>query len=226
MGFVRNLTSGEIVQQAIHFARLLDDEGDRLSNIVLMGMGEPLHNYDNTLKAIHRLNDPDGLNIGQRHITLSTVGLVPAMRRFADEGLQVGLAVSLHAATDGERSKLLPVNRKYPLNEVIDAVRYYIAKTGRRATFEWALIRGENDTIEQASRLGQLLNGLLCHVNMIPLNPTGGYAGAPSDPDRVEAFQAELLRYGISSTIRVRRGIDIQAGCGQLKAEAVRHGKA
>ena len=218
MGFVRNLTSGEIVEQAVHFARLLDSEGDRLSNIVLMGMGEPLHNYQHTLTAIHRLNDPDGLNIGQRHITLSTVGLVPAMRQFADEGLQVGLAVSLHAATDFERGKLIPINRKYPLVEVIDAVRYYILKTGRRVTFEWALIRDENDTIEQATRLGQLLHGLLCHVNMIPLNPTGGYDGAPSDPDRVEAFQAELSRFGISSTIRVRRGIDIQAGCGQLKA--------
>jgi 23S rRNA (adenine2503-C2)-methyltransferase len=221
MGFARHLTSGEIVEQAVHFARQLDSEGDRLSNVVLMGMGEPLHNYDNTLKAIHVLNDPHGLGIGQRHITLSTVGLAPAIRRFADEGLQVGLAVSLHAASDEERSALLPVNRRYPIAEVLDAVRHYIERTKRRVTFEWALIRGENDTLEQAARLGKLLKGLLCHVNLIPLNPTGGYEGAPSDPARVEAFQAELAAYGVSSTIRVRRGIDISAGCGQLKTEVL-----
>src|SRR5260221_3695397 len=219
MGFARNLTSGEIVEQAIYFARELESQGDRLSNVVLMGMGEPLHNYDNTLRAIRTMNDPNGLGIGQRHITLSTVGLVPAIRRYADEDLQAGLAVSLHASTDDERSKLLPINSKYPILDLIDAVKYYVDKTGRRVTFEWALIRGENDTVEQARQLGRLLHGLLCHVNMIPLNPTGGYDGAPSDPDRVAAFQAELQQWGISSTVRVRRGIDIQAGCGQLKAE-------
>jgi len=225
MGFSRHLSSGEIVEQAVHFARQLEAEGDRLSNIVLMGMGEPLHNYDNTLKAIHKLSDPNGLGIGQRHITLSTVGLVPAMRRYADEGLQTGLAVSLHAATDEERSKLLPINKRYPIADVLDAARYYIAKTGRRVTFEWALIRGENDTVEQAQRLGKLLHGILCHVNMIPLNPTGGYDGAPSDPERVAAFQNELKRYGVSSTVRVRRGIDIQAGCGQLKADVIKRSR-
>jgi 23S rRNA (adenine2503-C2)-methyltransferase len=225
MGFARNLTSGEIVEQAIHFARQLEAEGERLSNIVLMGMGEPLHNYDHTLTAIRRLIDPNGLGIGQRHITLSTVGLVPAMRRYADEGLQTGLAVSLHAATDEERSKLLPINERYPIAQVIDAVRYYLEKTGRRVTFEWALIRGENDTVEQARRLGLLLRGLLCHVNLIPLNPTGGYDGAPSDPARVAAFQSELKQHGVSSSVRVRRGIDIQAGCGQLKANVVRRGQ-
>jgi 23S rRNA (adenine2503-C2)-methyltransferase len=222
MGFARHLTDSEIIEQALYFARQLEAEGDRLSNVVLMGMGEPLHNYDNTLRAIHRLNDPDGLNIGQRHITLSTVGLAPAIRRFADEGLQAGLAVSLHAPTDAERSALLPVNRRYPIQELLDAVRYYIEKSGRRVTFEWALIRGENDTVEQARALGKLLHGLLCHVNMIPLNPTGGYDGAPSDPERVEAFQSELARHGVRSTVRVRRGIDIQAGCGQLKTKVLR----
>jgi 23S rRNA (adenine2503-C2)-methyltransferase len=225
MGFGRHLSSGEIVEQALHFARLLESQGDRLSNVVLMGMGEPLHNYDNTLQAIRRLNDPNGLNIGQRHITLSTVGLVPEIRRFAEEGLQVGLAISLHAATDAERSALLPINRRYPIGEVIEAARYYVAKTGRRVTFEWALIRGENDTIAQAEQLGKLLRGLLCHVNLIPLNPTDGYGGAPSDPERVAAFRAVLTRYGISSTVRVRRGIEIQAGCGQLKTEVLRRGR-
>ncbi|PJF34468.1 MAG: 23S rRNA (adenine(2503)-C2)-methyltransferase, partial [Candidatus Thermofonsia Clade 1 bacterium] len=220
-----HLSSGEIVEQALHFARLLESQGDRLSNVVLMGMGEPLHNYDNTLQAIRRLNDPNGLNIGQRHITLSTVGLVPEIRRFAEEGLQVGLAISLHAATDAERSALLPINRRYPIGEVIEAARYYVAKTGRRVTFEWALIRGENDTIAQAEQLGKLLRGLLCHVNLIPLNPTDGYGGAPSDPERVAAFRAVLTRYGISSTVRVRRGIEIQAGCGQLKTEVLRRAR-
>ncbi len=221
MGFARNLTSGEIVEQAVQFARELEAQGDRLSNVVLMGMGEPLHNYDHTLHAIRILNDPDGLGIGQRHITMSTVGLVPGIRRFAEEGLQAGLAVSLHAATDEERSKLLPINQRYPIADLIEAVKYYIEKTGRRVTFEWALIRGENDTPEQGRQLGMLLRGLLCHVNMIPLNPTGGYDGAPSDPARVAAFQAELEHYRVSSTVRVRRGIDIQAGCGQLKAAVI-----
>jgi 23S rRNA (adenine2503-C2)-methyltransferase len=221
MGFARHLTTGEIVEQAVQFARRLESQGERLSNVVLMGMGEPLHNYDATLRAIARLNDPAGLNIGQRHITLSTVGLVPAIRKFADEQLQVGLAISLHAATDEERSRLLPVNKRWPLAKLLDAVRDYIERTGRRVTFEWALIAGENDTVEQAQTLGQLLHGLKCHVNLIPLNPTSGYSGRPSDPARVETFQAVLRSYHIESTVRVRRGLDIQAGCGQLKARVV-----
>ncbi|MCZ7540563.1 MAG: 23S rRNA (adenine(2503)-C(2))-methyltransferase RlmN [Anaerolineae bacterium] len=222
MGFARHLTAGEIVEQALIFARQLEAEGERLSNVVLMGMGEPFHNYDATLEAIARLNDPHGLNIGQRHITVSTVGLVPAIRQFAEEGLQVKLAISLHAATDEERGKLLPVNRRWPLAELMDAVRDYIARTGRRVTFEWALIAGENDTPEQAERLGKLLEGVKAHVNLIPLNPTQQYAGRPSDPARVAAFQQILTRHRVPSTVRVRRGIDIQAGCGQLKAEVQR----
>lgn len=225
MGFARHLTSGEIVAQALVFARELEANGERLSNVVLMGMGEPLHNYDATLSAIHRLNDARGLNIGQRHITLSTVGLVPEIRRFAREGTQVKLAISLHAATDAERSKLLPVNRRWPLSELLDAVRDYIDRTGRRVTFEWALIAGENDTIEQAETLGSLLEGLKCHVNLIPLNPTEGYGGQPSDPARVSAFQDRLQAHRVPSTVRVRRGIDIQAGCGQLKSAVTRRGQ-
>ncbi|MBX3061680.1 MAG: 23S rRNA (adenine(2503)-C(2))-methyltransferase RlmN [Anaerolineae bacterium] len=222
MGFARHLTTGEIVEQALHFARQLEREGDRLSNVVLMGMGEPLHNYDHTLEAMHALNDPTGLNIGQRHITVSTVGLVPQIRRFADEDNEFKLAISLHAASDEERSALLPINKRFPIREVIDAARYYVEKTGRRMTFEWALIRGENDTVEQAQKLGKLLQGLLCHVNLIPLNPTGGYDGSPSDPARVQAFQETLDSYGVANTVRVRRGIDIQAGCGQLKTEVLK----
>lgn len=218
MGFARHLSRGEIVEQVIHFARLLEADGERLSNVVLMGMGEPLHNYEATLQAIELMIAPDGLGIGQRHITLSSVGLVPAIRRFAEEGLQVGLAISLHAATDEERTPLLPINKRWPIAELLDACRYYIEKTGRRVTFEWALIDGKNDSVEEASRLGNLLKGLLCHVNLIPLNPTSGYGGRPSNPARVQAFIDMLKAYGVSSSVRVRRGIDIEAGCGQLKA--------
>jgi len=222
MGFARHLSVGEIVEQAVHLARWLGARGERLSNVVLMGMGEPFHNYDATLAAIHRLNDTAGLNIGQRHITVSTVGLVPMIRRFADEGLQVKLAISLHAATDEERSALLPVNKRWPIADLMDACRYYVEKAGRRITFEWALIRGENDTAEQAHALGSLLRGLQGHVNLIPLNPTGGYLGKASNRRRIEAFQAALESYGVTSTVRVRRGIDINAGCGQLKSDALR----
>ncbi|MDX1664120.1 MAG: 23S rRNA (adenine(2503)-C(2))-methyltransferase RlmN [Candidatus Promineifilaceae bacterium] len=217
MGFFRHLSDGEIVAQVIHFARQLAAEEGRVTNIVMMGMGEPLHNYDNTLEAVERLTDEEGLNLGARRITISTVGLVPAIRRFADEERQVGLAVSLHAATDEERDKLIPINRRWDVDELMAAIHYYIEKTGRRVTIEWALIEGENDTLEQARRLGQLLEGMLVHVNLIPLNPTEGYGGSPSNRVRVDAFQAELARYGVSSTVRVRRGIDIQAGCGQLR---------
>jgi 23S rRNA (adenine2503-C2)-methyltransferase len=222
MGFFRNLSAGEIVAQVVHFARELAAEGERVTNIVMMGMGEPLHNYGNTMAAVDRLTDEWGLNLGARKITISTVGLVPAIRRYADEQRQTPLAVSLHAATDEERDRLIPVNRKWPIAELMAACRYYVEKTGRRLTFEWALIEGENDTIEQAQALGQLLRGMLCHVNLIPLNPTQGYSGGPSSRERVEAFQEELARHGVSSTVRVRRGIDIQAGCGQLRDRVIR----
>jgi len=217
MGFARNLSAGEIVEQALIVSRLLKADGERLSNVVLMGMGEPFHNYEATLSAIHRLNDENGLNIGQRHITVSTVGLVPAIRRFAQEGLQVRLAISLHAATDEERSALLPINRRYGLKDLLAAVRDYVDQSGRRVTFEWAMIGGENDTSEQAHQLGQLLAGLLCHVNIIPLNPTGGYTGQPANQAEIGRFVDILsTTYHIPATVRVRRGIDIHAGCGQL----------
>ena len=224
MGFFRHLTAGEIVAQVIYFARQLHQEEQRVTNIVLMGMGEPLHNYDDTLEAVDRLTHPEGLNLGARKITISTVGLVPAIRRYADEQRQTPLAVSLHAATDEERDKLIPINRRWDIAELMDAIRYYIDKTGRRATIEWALIEGENDTGEQAERLGQLLEGMLVHVNLIPLNPTAGYGGQPSSRPRVDAFQEILARYGVSSTVRVRRGIDIQAGCGQLRDRIMAQG--
>lgn len=220
MGFARHLSAAEIFEQALYFARDLEARGERLSNVVLMGMGEPFHNYEASLVAVRRLMDD--LGIGARHITVSTVGLVPMIRRFADEGLQVKLAVSLHAATDAERDALLPVNKRYPLAELIDAVRYYTDKTNRRMTFEWTLIQGENDTPEQAHALGALLKGVHCHVNVIPLNPTGGYEGTPSNMGRIETFIAILGEYGVPATVRVRRGIDINAGCGQLKSDVLR----
>lgn len=221
MGFLRNLTSGEIIQQVIYFARELAQTGEHVTNIVMMGMGEPLHNYDHTMTAVDRLTSADAFNLGARKITISTVGLIPAIRRYADEQRQTPLAISLHAATDAERDRLIPVNRKWPIAELIEACRYYIEKTGRRLTFEWALIAGENDTVEQARALGGLVRGMLCHVNLIPLNPTKGYGGRPSDPMRVQAFQEELTRFGVTSTVRVRRGIDIQAGCGQLRDRVI-----
>lgn len=221
MGFLRHLSSGEIIQQVTYFARELAQTGEHVTNIVMMGMGEPLHNYDHTMTAIDRLTAADAFNLGARKITISTVGLVPAIRRYADEQRQTPLAISLHAATDEERNRLIPVNRKWPIAELIEACRYYIEKTGRRLTFEWALIAGENDTVEQARALGGLVRGMLCHINLIPLNPTKGYGGRPSDPMRVQMFQEELARFGVTSTVRVRRGIDIQAGCGQLRDRVV-----
>jgi 23S rRNA (adenine2503-C2)-methyltransferase len=222
MGYFRNLSPGEILAQVLYFARLLSETGERVTNIVVMGMGEPLHNYSNTIAALDKLTDHDGFDLGARKITISTVGLVPAMRRYADEQRQTPLAVSLHAATDEERNQLIPINRRWPLAELMEACRYYIARTGRRLTFEWALINGENDSPEQAARLGGLIKGMLCQVNLIPLNPTEGYLGQPSSSARVAAFQEELLRYGVRSTVRVRRGIDIQAGCGQLRDRVLR----
>lgn len=220
MGFSRHLTRDEIFEQALYFARDLELRGERLSNVVLMGMGEPFHNYDASLAAVRRLMDD--LSIGARHITLSTVGLVPMIRRFADEGLQVKLAVSLHAATDAERTALLPVNRRYPLVELIGACRYYVEKTGRRVSFEWTLIHGENDTPEQAHNLGRLLQSLKCHVNVIPLNPTGGFRGHPSATGRIDTFIQTLKEYHVEATVRIRRGIEIDAGCGQLKSKVLR----
>ena len=217
MGFMRHLSVAEIVGQVMYFARELAAEDQHVTNIVMMGMGEPLHNYDNTLATVDRLTDATGFNLGARKITISTVGLIPAIRRYADEQRQTPLAVSLHAATDEERGRLLPVNRRWPLAELMEACRYYEAKTGRRITFEWALSAGENDTAEQAHKLGELLRGMLGHVNLIPLNPTAGYGGTPSSPERVARFQEILTEYGVTSTVRVRRGIDIQAGCGQLR---------
>jgi len=219
-GFARHLSAGEILAQVVHFERELRAEGSRLTHVVLMGMGEPLHNYEATVAAVRRLSDPEGLNFSPRRITLSTVGLVPQIRRLAGEGLPVTLAISLHAATDEERQRLLPAAHRWPLDELLAAARHYGDQTGRRVTFEWALIQGENDTPHQAHALGRLLEGTLSHVNLIPLNPTAEYEGRGSAPERVAKFQEILTGYRVPNTVRLRRGIDIQAGCGQLRQKA------
>lgn len=224
MGFRRNLSSGEIVEQVMYYARSLASTGERLSNIVIMGMGEPFHNYDATLAAVDLLNDPQGFDFGARRITISTVGLVSAIRRFTAEKRQVNLAVSLHSVDDEQRSALLPVNRKYPLEALRTACLDYVETTHRRITFEWALIDGVNDGPLEAERLARFLkpfrkdHASMCHVNVIPLNPTGKYAGKATTKKKAYQFQAVLEEHGVPCTVRVRRGIDIQAGCGQLAA--------
>ena len=212
-GFARNLEAGEIVEQALRF----NTPHEPVSNVVFMGMGEPLANYDETLRAIRLLTHPDGLRLGARRITLSTSGLVPQMRRLADEGLQIGLAVSLHAARDELRSSLMPVNRRWPIAEVIAAADHYVARTGRRVSFEYTLMAGVNDSDEQAGDLAGLLHGRLCHVNLIPLNPSEDASLHASNTQRALAFEARLRHAGIAATIRVNRGRDILAACGQLR---------
>ena len=223
MGFKRDLSEAEIFEQAARFSAELRAKDERLSNIVFMGMGEPFRNYDAVLGAARRIISE--LGIGARHLTISTVGLVPQIRRFADEGLAIGLAISLHESSDDARSAIMPVNRRYDLEELLDACRYYVDTSGRRISFEWALIAGRNDDRESAQQLAQLLKGLNCHVNLIPLNPTNGFDGAPTSLPNADKFVAVLGKYGIPATVRVRRGIDIDAGCGQL-AEAASKEKA
>ncbi|HEY3290446.1 MAG TPA: 23S rRNA (adenine(2503)-C(2))-methyltransferase RlmN [Anaerolineae bacterium] len=242
MGFLRNLRAGEIIEQVIYVTRYLTasrqspdehsaESEERLSNVVFMGMGEPFANYNNVLEAARRLVEPretGGFGLGARKITISTVGLVPGIRKFADENMQLNLAVSLHAATDELRNQLVPINKRYPLRDVTHAVHDYIVKTNRRVSFEWALIDGINDTSQQAEALVKLVRNTfnplvekrhMIHINMIPLNPTSGFAGRASQRARIQEFCEVLNRAGIPNTLRVRRGIDISAGCGQLKAE-------
>jgi 23S rRNA (adenine2503-C2)-methyltransferase len=185
-----------------------------------MGMGEPFANYSALMGALDRLSDPIGYNFGARRITVSTVGLVPMIERFAQERSQVNLAVSLHAATNELRASMLPINKRYPLEVLIPACRAYTETTHRRISFEWAMIEGVNDTPAQARALVQLIKGMLCHVNLIPLNPTHGYDGAASTRERIVNFRAILDEAHIANSLRIRRGIDIHAGCGQLKQAA------
>ena len=220
MGFSRHLRPGEIVAQVLHARGALASDGKSgLRNLVLMGMGEPLHNYDSVLAALEIISDTRGLNIGPAKITISTVGVVPGILRLAEEKRGYKLAVSLHGATDEERSALVPAGKRWPLPELMDACRTYCGKTQRRIFFEWTLIAGANDTPAHAQRLATLLAGLDAHVNLIPLNPTGGFAGSATSGAAATEFQRVLRAAGIPSTVRQRRGIDVAAGCGQLRTD-------
>lgn len=231
MGYTRHLTPGEIVAQVLHVMRVVRAGAShivsrgisraRLRNVVLMGMGEPLHNYDAVMTALDILCDTHGPSLGADRITLSTLGVVPGILRLANENRPVSLAVSLHAATQAERAALVPAARKWPLAELIDACRTYSAVTGRKIFYEWTLIEGTNDSVDHARAIGNLLRGLPAQVNLIPLNPTIGYDGAPTHFDAAKRFQQILSHeFDMPSTVRQRRGIDIAAGCGQLAVRA------
>lgn len=220
MGFVRHLRPGEIVAQVLHVQRELRARAEPgLRNLVLMGMGEPLHNYEAVMRALEIITDRRGINLGPSKITISTVGVVPGILRLAVENQPYNLAVSLHGTTEQERSALVPASRRWPLSELMDACRSYGTQTGRRIFFEWTLIAGVNDSPGQAARLADLLAGINAHVNLIPLNPTGGFGGQASARAAALAFQCVLRAAGFPSTLRQRRGIDVAAGCGQLRAE-------
>jgi 23S rRNA (adenine2503-C2)-methyltransferase len=213
-GFTRNLTSGEILEQVVRARQHAAPR--RVDNVVFMGMGEPMANFDRTWEAVERLHTDMGLSA--RSLTISTVGLIPGIRRMTAESLPVNLAVSLHAADDTLRDELVPINRRYPLAELMDACAEYVTTRRRRLSFEWALIDGVNDRFSDAEQLAGLCQPLRAHVNLIPLNPTGGFATRGSAPQRVAAFADRLRRLGVNATVRANRGTDIDAACGQLSA--------
>ena len=219
MGFTRNLSQGEIVAQALRACQRL---GRRPDNVVFMGIGEPMVNYDAVLGAIRTLNDPAGLGIGARRITVSTCGVVPGIRRLATEGLQIELSVSLHAPTDAQRSELMPVNRSWPIAELLPACADYIAATDRIVTFEYTLVRGFNDSPRDARTLVNLLRGLKCRVNLIPLNPTGHFPGERPADATLYGFRDFLMDAHLNATLRVSRGGGIDAACGQLRLRRLR----
>lgn len=218
-GRVRNLTSGEILSEIMIAQKTL---GERISNIVLMGSGEPLDNYDNVVKFLKEVNAEYGLNIGQRHITISTCGLVPKIYELADEGLTITLAISLHAFSDEKRKEIMPIANKYSIKEILAACEYYIKKTNRRVTFEYALVKYVNDGNEDAKALGQLLKGMLCHVNLIPVNEIKENSFKRSSNKRIEEFAEILKSKGIEATVRREMGSDINAACGQLRRSYIK----
>ncbi|HEY6949540.1 MAG TPA: 23S rRNA (adenine(2503)-C(2))-methyltransferase RlmN [Nitrososphaeraceae archaeon] len=220
MGFEKNLKAEEIILQVLHFARLLRQRDEHVTNLVFMGMGEPLANYDETIRAIRILTHPRAFGLGQRSITISTVGVIPSIDKLADEDIQVKLAISLHAPNNELRKKLVPTAGQHSVEDLILAAKRYFKKTGRRVTFEYALIDGINDSNLVASELGQLLKGNGAHVNLIPMNPTaGGYSRPPRK--RVLAFQQILRDAGVNCTVRVEKGSEISAACGQLRTDMV-----
>lgn len=212
--FIRNLTPGEIVEQVLAVQR---DQHIKISNIVFMGIGEPLDNYDNVINAIHIINHPKGLNIGARHISISTSGIVPKIYQLAEEELQCTLSISLHATTNEQRSKMMPVNNAYPLEELMRACRDYIQKTNKRISFEYALAKDNNETLEDAQRLVKLLKGMICHVNLIPINKIENGAFVKSSNENIMRFRDYLNDHGVVATIRRELGSDIDAACGQLR---------
>lgn len=218
-GFERDLTTAEIAAQVLYFARRLQEQDARLTNIVFMGMGEPMLNFDAVWKAVLNLHHPEGLSLGARRFTISTAGVVPGIERMTHKSLPVGLAISLHAPDNALRDRLVPLNRHYPLERLLEACRLYIERVGRRVTFEYVLAEGLNDSDAHARQTAGLLQGLLCHINLIPLNPTPDCDYEASSSARVLRFQEILVDRGIQTTVRLRRGIDIQAGCGQLRGE-------
>ena len=218
-GLKRNLQAGEIVAQVLRVQQYLDESQERVSHIVVMGIGEPFENYENLTKFIEIINSEKGLNIGSRHITVSTSGIVPKIYNFADQHPQVSFAVSLHAPTDELRTQLMPINRAYPLEKLMEAVKYYIKQTNRRITFEYGLIKNVNDAVECANQLADLVGRLNCHINLIPVNyvPERGFDRTPIE--HIEKFEQTLKKRGVNVTVRRELGSDIDAACGQLRAK-------
>ena len=220
-GRVRNLTAGEIAGEIYAVMR---DTGERVSHIVLMGIGEPLDNFDNVMDFLSIISSPDGVNIGMRNISLSTCGLVPKIYELAQRKLQLTLSVSLHAPENAMRSRMMPVNDAYPVEQLIAACRDYQKITGRRISFEYSMVRGVNDSPQTARCLAQLIRGMGAHVNLIPINPVDGSPFTAADSQAIHRFQAELGRLGVNATVRRRLGADISAACGQLRREAKKEG--
>ncbi|MBG9455284.1 ribosomal RNA large subunit methyltransferase N [Lysinibacillus sphaericus] len=218
-GLKRHLLAGEIVEQVVKVQQTLDEVGERVSHIVIMGIGEPFDNYDAMMNFLKVINHEKGLNIGARHITVSTSGIVPKIYEFADEQLQINFAVSLHAPNQEDRQKLMPIARAYKLDELMEAVQYYTNKTGRRVTFEYGLMSGENDSVEIAEELSALIKGIKCHVNLIPVNYVPERDYVRTSRSQIFAFEKTLKKNGINVTIRREQGADIAAACGQLRAQ-------
>lgn len=218
-GLKRNLEAGEIVAQVVKVQQALDETNERVSSIVIMGIGEPFENYDNMLSFLKIINHEKGLNIGARHITVSTSGIIPKIYQFADENMQINFAISLHAPNTEIRSRLMPINRAFKLPDLLEAVRYYIKKTGRRVSFEYGLFGGVNDQVEHAQELARLIKGIKCHVNLIPVNyvPERDYVRTPRE--QIFKFEKTLKDAGVNVTIRREQGSDIDAACGQLRAK-------
>lgn len=218
-GLKRNLEAGEIVAQVVKVQQALDETNERVSSVVIMGIGEPFDNYDHMLSFLKIINHDKGLNIGARHITVSTSGIIPKIYKFADENMQINFAISLHAPNTEIRSRLMPINRAYKLPDLMESIRYYINKTGRRVSFEYGLFGGVNDQVEHAEELAKLIKDIKCHVNLIPVNyvPERDYVRTPKD--QIFAFEKTLKKHGVNVTIRREHGHDIDAACGQLRAK-------